>query len=98
MNRCFALAVLRAAHTTVEYIPGEGAMCPVCELLKQRNRGKVQGGDGGSVRYCRCDHCGITFKAVEKVYSIVAVEVGSCKTQETIAEKPKMRQSRNRKR
>ena len=99
MSRVFALAVLRAANTAVEYIPGEGALCPVCLLLHQRNRGRVSRTDG-DIRYCVCPLCSISFKAVEK--AIPAIDVVEPrqhvrKSPENIDAKPKKRQSKNRK-
>ena len=95
MNHVIVRAIFAAAHTTVEYITGEGAMCPVClQILGKRNRARTVSTPGDGVRYCRCEFCGISFKAVEKVVPEFIV----VKTTETVDVKPKKRQSKNRKR
>ena len=91
MNINIIRLIFSLANTATEYIPGEGAFCPVClQILGVRARARVTGGCN-EVRYCRCDRCSVTFKAVEKDYGI-------CKTQGTVDEKPKRRHIRNRKR
>ncbi len=91
LNQVIVRAIFQAASTTVEYISGEGALCPVClNILHRRNRARVYNTSEGGVRYCRCDLCGISFKAVEK-------EVVS-EIPEIIAPKKKTRQNRTRKR
>ena len=89
----FLRLVFQTAAISAEYIKDEGAFCPVCERFRGiRQRAKVTGGCKElGVRYCLCERCGVTFKAIEKIYP-------SCKTQETVAEKPKKRQSKYRKR
>lgn len=94
MNHIIIRTIFEAANTTAEYIPGEGALCPVClAILQKRNRARTTSTPGDGVRYCRCEECGINFKAVEKIEPLSVV----VKTTQTVDAKPKKRQSKNRK-
>lgn len=89
MNHVIIRMIFSAAHSTAEYIEGEGAFCPVCDqILHKRCRGIVARTDG-LVRYCRCNQCGINFKSVEKIEDRTIPEI--------VDAKPKKRQSKNRK-
>ena len=95
MNHVILRTIFMAAHSTAEYIPGEGALCPVClAILQKKNYARIYSTPGDGVRYCRCEQCGITFKAVEKIYP----EELCVKKTQTTDTKPKKPQSRNRKR
>lgn len=100
MNHVVVRAIFAAANTAAEYIPGEGAMCPVCEqILKRRVRGIVYSTESDGIRYCRCNMCGISFKAVERdVPSPIRPAAPVGEMPENIDAKPKKRQSKSRKR
>ena len=50
----------------VEYIPGEGAVCPASKFVKHQG-GRVQvSSSRGEVRFHKCPECGLSFKSVEK--------------------------------
>lgn len=93
LNPIIVKAIFIAAQTTMEYIPGEGALCPVClKIYSRRTRGRVTSSPGDGVRYCHCEPCDINFKAVERIESAVVV----VKTTQTVDAKPKKRQSKNK--
>lgn len=68
MNVYMLHEVYRLVHTAIEYVTGEGALCPVCARF---NLGQfkliVYCTKGDGLRHCRCANCGFTFKTVEKI-------------------------------
>lgn len=78
MNILQLKMVVAASERAVEFVPGEGAHCPVCEEFNLgRHRGMVLTTQG-MIRYCRCGNCGITFKAIgdtaKKVDAVTSTE------------------------
>jgi hypothetical protein len=96
LNHTIIRTIFVAAHTAVEYIPGEGAFCPVCfQILQKQVRGIVYSTEEDGVRRCRCNMCGISFKAVQKYFPPDPLVSGKPKS---VDERPKKRQSKTRKR
>lgn len=99
MNHVILRAIFMAAHSTPEYIPGEGALCPVCQkILGLRVRARVVNTAGDGVRYCSCEKCGITFKAVEREIPRAEIVEPVGKTPKSVDAKKKKPQSKSRKR
>lgn len=77
-------------HRAVEYIKGEGALCPICARFGLgQHRLMVTSTPGDGLRYARCPHCNFTFKTVEKVIVV--------KSTETLAPVPLRVHSKSRK-
>jgi len=99
MNHVILRTIFMAAHTAVEYIPGEGALCPVCsQILGLRVRARVVNTAGDGIRYCSCAQCGITFKSVEKPIPKADIIEPVGKTPQTIAKPRAARQNKAKRR
>jgi hypothetical protein len=59
--------IRRLSSTAVEYIPGEGAWCPVCARFGLgQHRLFVTSTHADGVKYTQCRNCNFSFKAIDK--------------------------------
>ena len=62
--------IIRMTQTAVEYIPGEGAWCPVCARFGLgQYRLFVTSSHPDGVKYTNCRNCHFSFKAIDKTPS-----------------------------